>query len=202
MSNQNRTDIVEQVDDYFLNLYSEVKIKKNAKINTESPAWALDRLSILQLKIYHMNEEASRTTSSIENRAVCLSKLKILMEQNTDLSLSIDQLLLEIGSGEKIMKVYKQMKMYNDVNLNPILYQEKSLTKDKHIIILRFSSLGDVAILIPLLRCIIDKYKNLKITIVTLGQYNALFNEFKDINIVNVEKDFQAQRFSRYIQTI
>ena len=126
LSNQNRTDIVEQVDDYFLNLYSEVKIKKNAKINTESPAWALDRLSILQLKIYHMNEEASRTTSSIENRAVCLSKLKILMEQNTDLSLSIDQLLLEIGSGEKIMKVYKQMKMYNDVNLNPILYKKKA----------------------------------------------------------------------------
>lgn len=126
LSNQNRTDIVEQVDDYFLNLYSEVKIKKNAKINTESPAWALDRLSILQLKIYHMNEEASRTTSSIENRSICLSKLKILMEQNTDLSLSIDQLLLEIGSGEKIMKVYKQMKMYNDVNLNPILYKKKA----------------------------------------------------------------------------
>ena len=126
LSNQNRTDIVEQVDDYFLNLYSDVKIKKNAKINTESPAWALDRLSILQLKIYHMNEEASRTTSSIENRAVCLSKLKILMEQNTDLSLSIDQLLLEIGSGEKIMKVYKQMKMYNDVNLNTILYKKKA----------------------------------------------------------------------------
>jgi len=126
LSNQNRTDIVEQVDDYFLNLYSDVKIKKNAKINTESPAWALDRLSILQLKIYHMNEEASRTTSSRENRTVCLSKLKILMEQNTDLSLSIDQLLLEIGSGEKIMKVYKQMKMYNDVNLNPSLYQKKS----------------------------------------------------------------------------
>ncbi|MEC7870047.1 MAG: DUF4254 domain-containing protein [Bacteroidota bacterium] len=126
LSNQNRTDIVEQVDDYFLNLYSDVKIKKNAKINTESPAWALDRLSILQLKIYHMNEEASRTTSSIENRAVCLSKLKILMEQNTDLSLSIDQLLLEIGSGEKIMKVYKQMKMFNDINLNPILYKKKA----------------------------------------------------------------------------
>ena len=126
LSNQKRTDIVEQVDDYFLNLYSDVKIKKNAKINTESPAWALDRLSILQLKIYHMNEEASRTTSSIENRAVCLSKLKILMEQNTDLSLSIDQLLLEIGSGEKIMKVYKQMKMYNDINLNPILYKKKA----------------------------------------------------------------------------
>ena len=126
LSNQNRTDIVEEVDDYFLNLYSDVKIKKNAKINTESPAWALDRLSILQLKIYHMNEEASRTTSSIENRAGCLSKLKILMEQNTDLSLSIDQLLLEIGSGEKIMKVYKQMKMYNDVNLNPILYKKKA----------------------------------------------------------------------------
>ena len=126
LSNQNRTDIVEQVDDYFLNLYSDVKIKKNAKINTESPAWALDRLSILQLKIYHMNEEASRTTSSRENRTVCLSKLKILMEQNTDLSLSIDQLLLEIGSGEKIMKVYKQMKMYNDINLNPILYKKKA----------------------------------------------------------------------------
>ena len=126
LSNQNRTDVVEQVDDYFLNLYSDVKIKKNAKINTESPAWALDRLSILQLKIYHMKEEASRTTSSRENRSICLSKLKILMEQNTDLSLSIDQLLLEIGSGKKIMKVYKQMKMYNDINLNPILYKKKA----------------------------------------------------------------------------
>ena len=126
LSNQNRTDIVEQIDDYFLNLYSDVKIKKHAKINTESPAWALDRLSILQLKIYHMNEEASRTSSSEENKTICLSKLKVLMEQNTDLSLSIDQLLLEIGSGEKIMKVYKQMKMYNDINLNPVLYKKKA----------------------------------------------------------------------------
>ena len=125
LSNQNRTDVVEQIDDYFLNLYSDVKIKKHAKINTESPAWALDRLSILQLKIYHMNEEVSRTSSSKKNRTICLSKLKILMEQNTDLSLSIDQLLLEIGLGEKIMKVYKQMKMYNDINLNPILYKKK-----------------------------------------------------------------------------
>tara|TARA_B100000945_G_C20308478_1_gene561619 strand:- start:214 stop:819 length:606 start_codon:yes stop_codon:yes gene_type:complete len=126
LSNQNRTDIVEQIDDYYLNLYSDVKIKKHAAINTESPAWALDRLSILQLKIYHMNEEASRISSSKEIRTICLSKLKILMEQNTDLSLSIDQLLLEIGSGEKIMKVYKQMKMYNDINLNPILYKKKA----------------------------------------------------------------------------
>ena len=125
LSNQNRTDVVEQIDDYFLNLYSDVKIKKHAKINTESPAWALDRLSILQLKIYHMNEGVSRTSSSKKNRTICLSKLKILMEQNTDLSLSIDQLLLEIGLGEKIMKVYKQMKMYNDINLNPILYKKK-----------------------------------------------------------------------------
>ncbi len=126
MSNQNRTDLVEQIDDYFLNLYSGVKIKKNAKINTESPAWALDRLSILQLKIYHMNEEVSRISSSKENRTVCQNKLKILIDQSTDLSLSIDQLLLEMGSGEKIMKVYKQMKMYNDINLNPVLYKKKA----------------------------------------------------------------------------
>ena len=125
-SNQNRTEMVEYIDSYFLKLYSDVTPSEDAKINTESPAWALDRLSILQLKIYHMNEEASRISSTKENKTICISKLKILMEQNTDLSLSIDQLLLEIGSGEKIMKVYKQMKMYNDVNLNPILYKKKA----------------------------------------------------------------------------
>lgn len=120
-SNQDRTDLVEYIDSYFLNKYQSVQIKEGATINTESPAWAIDRLSILSLKIYHMNEEATRSDASAEHLEKCKQKLQILLEQKKDLNTAIDQLLIDIKSGDKYMKVYKQMKMYNDDELNPVL---------------------------------------------------------------------------------
>jgi hypothetical protein len=123
-SNQERTDMVEYLDGYFLNKYSNVIVKDNARINSESPAWAFDRLSILALKIYHMNEEATRKEASLEHRDKCQVKLNILLEQRTDLSSAIEDLITDISNGDKFMKVYKQMKMYNDDELNPILYQK------------------------------------------------------------------------------
>jgi len=124
-SNQERTDMVEYIDSYFLQKYAHATVKPSAKINSESPAWAIDRLSILALKIYHMNEEATRTDASQDHRDKCQAKLNILLEQRTDLSSAIDDLLADIESGDKFMKVYKQMKMYNDDDLNPVLYQNK-----------------------------------------------------------------------------
>jgi len=124
-SNQVRTDMVEYIDSYFLQEYSNVAVKNGAKINSESPAWAIDRLSILALKIYHMNEEATRPDASPEHRAKCNEKLAVLLEQKKDLSTAIDDLLTDIQNGDKFMKVYKQMKMYNDEELNPVLYQNK-----------------------------------------------------------------------------
>jgi hypothetical protein len=124
-SNQERTDMVEYIDGYFLQKFSTATVKAAAKINSESPAWAFDRLSILALKIYHMNEEATRADASEEHRDKCQLKLNILLEQRSDLSIAIDDLLLDIENGDKFMKVYKQMKMYNDDDLNPVLYQNK-----------------------------------------------------------------------------
>jgi len=121
-SNQDRTDLVELIDSYFLDIYKDVNIKNDAKINTESPAWAIDRLSILHLKIYHMQQEVDRKDSSAEHLTQCKTKLNILLEQKEDLSLAINQLIEDIANGEKKMKVYKQMKMYNDPALNPVLY--------------------------------------------------------------------------------
>lgn len=124
-SNQDRTDLVELIDSYFLDLYKDAKQQENALINTESPAWAIDRLSILVLKIYHMQQEADRKDSDPEHHKQCAKKLAILLEQRVDLSTAIDQLLSDIEDGKKYMKVYKQMKMYNDPNLNPVLYGQK-----------------------------------------------------------------------------
>ena len=124
-SNQDRTDTVEYIDGYFLEKYNNVEVQKNASINTESPAWGVDRLSILALKIYHMREEAERTDASPEHKAACDKKLAILLEQRTDLSTAIQQLLDDIAHGRKYMKVYKQMKMYNDDELNPVLRSQK-----------------------------------------------------------------------------
>jgi len=124
-SNQVRTDMVEFIDSYFLQLYSNVAVKEDAKINSESPAWAIDRLSILALKIFHMAEEATRPEATPEHRQKCQEKLNILLEQKKDLSTAIDDLLADIEAGNKFMKVYKQMKMYNDEELNPVLYQNK-----------------------------------------------------------------------------
>jgi hypothetical protein len=123
-SNQDRTDLVELIDSYFLDKYKNVVIKENAKINTESPAWAIDRLSILALKIYHMQQEADRKDASEEHRRQCMEKLRILLEQRVDLSTAIEELISDIEDGQKYMKVYKQMKMYNDPALNPVLYKK------------------------------------------------------------------------------
>ncbi|WP_378188450.1 DUF4254 domain-containing protein [Aquimarina sp. W85] len=124
-SNQDRTDMVEYIDSYFLEQYQGVTPKENATINTESPAWGVDRLSILALKIYHMHEEATREDASTTHRDACQKKLDILLEQRVDLSTAIDTLLVDISNGDKYMKVYKQMKMYNDEELNPVLRGEK-----------------------------------------------------------------------------
>ena len=128
-SNQNRTEMVEYIDSYFLNLYSSVTTRENAKVNTESPAWAIDRLSILILKIYHMEEESNRKDVSEDHRNNCLKKLNVLIEQREDLSESIDQLLIDMSTGIKKMRVYKQMKMYNDESLNPVLYKKDDSAK-------------------------------------------------------------------------
>ncbi|SNR54979.1 DUF4254 domain-containing protein [Lutibacter flavus] len=124
-SNQDRTDMVEYIDSYFLDKFKDVKVKKGAKINSETPAWAIDRLSILALKIYHMNEEATRESASDEHRAKCQEKLNVLLEQRVDLSTAIDDLLNDFAAGDKYVKVYKQMKMYNDEDTNPMLYKKK-----------------------------------------------------------------------------
>ena len=123
-SNQDRTDLVEEIDSYFRQYYSNVKPLEDARLNTESPAWAVDRLSILALKIYHMQEQVDRKDASAEHIAKCQAKLQVLLEQQKDLSLAIDQLLEDIEAGRKYMKVYRQMKMYNDPATNPILYKK------------------------------------------------------------------------------
>ena len=124
-SNQDRTDLVEQIDSYFREIYKDVKVQSDARINTESPAWAVDRLSILALKIYHMKEQVERPEASAEHKAKCQAKLDVLLEQQVDLSTAIDQLLEDIEVGRKYMKVYRQMKMYNDPSTNPVLYNQK-----------------------------------------------------------------------------
>lgn len=124
-SNQDRTDMVEEIDTFFRTKYAGVKPAADATINTESPAWALDRLSILALKIYHMECEVNRTDATPEHVAKCRAKLNVLLEQRVDLTTAIDALLDDIAAGRKYMKVYRQMKMYNDTDTNPILYQKK-----------------------------------------------------------------------------
>ena len=127
-SNQDRTDLVEQIDSYFREIYKDVKVQDDARINTESPAWAVDRLSILALKIYHMKEQVERPEASAEHKAKCQAKLNVLLEQQVDLSTAIDQLLEDIEAGRKYMKVYRQMKMYNDPSTNPVLYNQSKYT--------------------------------------------------------------------------
>jgi len=123
-SNQDRTDLVEEIDTYFRNLYSDVTPLPDARLNTESPAWAVDRLSILALKIYHMQEQVNRKDADKEHLQRCAAKLEVLLEQRVDLSLAIDQLLDDYKEGRKVMKVYRQMKMYNDPSTNPVLYKK------------------------------------------------------------------------------
>lgn len=124
-SNQDRTDMVEYVDSYMLEKYKDVEVKADARLNTETPAWAIDRLSILALKIYHMGVETKREDVSDEHRAACQKKLDVLLTQQVDLSRAIEELIEDIEAGRKYMKTYKQMKMYNDPALNPVLYGKK-----------------------------------------------------------------------------
>ena len=124
-SNQRRTDLVEYIDSFFLEKYKKVKIQSNATFNTESPAWAIDRLSILALKIYHMRKETERKDVDQKHIKNCMEKLEVLNQQNKDLCTSIDELIIDIENGQKYMKTYKQMKMYNDEDLNPVLYKTK-----------------------------------------------------------------------------
>ena len=125
-SNQKRTDLVEFIDGYFLEKNKQVKVKKSATFNSESPAWAIDRLSILALKIFHMRQETERTNVSQNHIINCNKKLEVLNQQNNDLCIAIDELIYDIEKGNKYMKTYKQMKMYNDEDLNPVLYKTKS----------------------------------------------------------------------------
>ncbi|HRJ31533.1 MAG TPA: DUF4254 domain-containing protein [Cyclobacteriaceae bacterium] len=124
-SNQDRTDTVEKMDDYFMEKFKNVVAKPTAKINSETPAWLLDRMSILMLKIYHMKEQTERTDASQEHIAKCEAKLNVLLEQKTDMHMAFDQLMEDIKNGDRKMKIYRQMKMYNDASLNPMLYQKK-----------------------------------------------------------------------------
>ncbi len=125
-SNQERTDLVERIDSYFYEQFNGVKPLENARINTESPAWAVDRLSILHVKIYHMQEQVNRTDVSQEQHDKCVQKLSVLNEQLGDMTTSITELLDDYVAGRRIMKVYRQMKMYNDPSLNPVLYKSKA----------------------------------------------------------------------------
>ncbi len=125
LSNQKRTDLVEYIDSYFLEKNKNVKIQNNASFNSESPAWAIDRLSILALKIFHMKQETERTDVDQSHIYNCKKKLAVLNEQNKDLCTAIDELMDDIQNGKKYMKTYKQMKMYNDEDLNPVLYKTK-----------------------------------------------------------------------------
>ena len=124
-SNQDRTDMVEYIDSYLLDKYKDIPHEKGARINTETPAWAIDRLSILALKIYHMEQEVIRTDVDQAHHDNCEKKLRTLLNQRVDLSTGIEELLEDIEAGHKYMKTYKQMKMYNDPSLNPVLYGKK-----------------------------------------------------------------------------
>jgi hypothetical protein len=124
-SNQRRTDMVEQIDDWFLGQFLTANADENATVNTESPAWVVDRLSILALKIYHMHEQVERDNVDTEHVQQAKSKLAVLKEQQIDLAASFNELLADIGSGTRVMKVYRQMKLYNDPATNPVLYKSK-----------------------------------------------------------------------------
>jgi hypothetical protein len=124
-SNQDRTDTVEKMDDYFLEHFSNVTARPGTRINSETPAWLMDRMSILMLKIYHMKEQTERKDASADHLAKCQAKLQVLLEQKQDMQLAFDELLEDIRTGERRFKVYRQMKMYNDASLNPMLYNQK-----------------------------------------------------------------------------
>lgn len=130
-SNQDRTDTVEKLDDFFLDQFKVIAPKPGARMNSETPAWLLDRMSILMLKIYHMKEQTQRADALGDHIAKCQLKLKVLMEQKEDMRTAYDELIEDIGNGSRRFKVYRQMKMYNDTSLNPILYAQKNPVNKK-----------------------------------------------------------------------
>ena len=123
-SNQERTDTVERIDDVFLSEFQTVEARPAARLNSETPAWLLDRMSILLLKIYHMKEQTERTDADRDHIEKCLAKLALLMEQRADMQTAFDELIADIKGGTRRFKVYRQMKMYNDSSLNPVLYKQ------------------------------------------------------------------------------
>lgn len=124
-SNQHRTDTVEQIDEYLFEQLKGTKTDSTAKMNSETPAWLLDRMSILQLKIYHFEDQLKRNDLDDELRKSVSHKLAVLKIQEDDLETCFDELMEDLKSGKKYMKLYKQMKMYNDPNLNPVFYNKK-----------------------------------------------------------------------------
>lgn len=151
-SNQVRTDMVEYIDSYLLDKYKNIDVQPGARINTETPAWAIDRLSILALKIYHMRQEVLRKDVDEAHRAACQQKLDVLLSQQIDLSTAIEELIEDIEAGRKYMKTYKQMKMYNDPALNPCFMPRKNKKLPRHLLVIRTSAMGDVAMLPHALR--------------------------------------------------
>ena len=125
-SNQHRTDVVEQMDDRIISYFMAITPKPEARLNSETPAWLLDRMSILVLKIWHMREQTLRTDVDAQHIEKCKQKLATLEEQKSDMAGCFDELLEEVGKGTRRIKVYRQMKMYNDTSLNPVLYKTKS----------------------------------------------------------------------------
>ena len=115
--------MVEEIDDYFFQKFKDIALSNDAILNTETPAWAIDRLSILELKIYHMRIESERENADESHKLNCLEKLNVLLLQRQNLSTAIDQLLINISEGKVKAVTYKQMKMYNDKKLNPELYK-------------------------------------------------------------------------------
>jgi hypothetical protein len=128
-SNQDRTDMVEKLDDYFLEQFKNTVPKNTARMNSETPAWLLDRMSILMLKIYHMKEQTERKDASADHIAKCQIKLNTLLEQKNDMHTAFDELTEDILLGNRRFKVYRQMKMYNDASLNPMLYHQAGTGK-------------------------------------------------------------------------
>ena len=124
-SNQHRTDTVEQIDEWIYSSLNGIKPAENARLNSETPAWLLDRMSILQLKIYHFKEQLERKEAGESHLASVRQKLYVLEVQEEDLALAYNELMEDLRSGQKYMKLYKQMKMYNDPSLNPVLYEKK-----------------------------------------------------------------------------
>ncbi|HBX21098.1 MAG TPA: hypothetical protein DEF88_11685, partial [Porphyromonadaceae bacterium] len=199
-SNQERTDLVEKIDNYFLHHFQLIVPANDAVINTESPAWAIDRLSILAIKIYHMREEVNRMDTDQQHLISCRQKLNVLMEQRVDLSAAIDRLLDDIAQGRKYMKVYRQMKMYNDPSLNPVLYGKNknnirtgfTCSYMSRILIIRLSALGDVAMTVPVVHSFAKQYPQHQISVLSRTSFAPIFR-YMPANVRFIGVDLKKQ---------